>query len=63
MATNWIWKVFPNIPMKTLIMKIENKTCEMGPQEKTSSWQSIFINRKLNPLFHHPVLLLILNHN
>jgi len=28
---NWISKLSPNIPMKTLIMKIKNKTCEMRP--------------------------------
>ena len=30
---------------------------------QVARWQSIFLNRRLNPLFHHPVLLLILNYH
>ena len=62
-AKKWISQFSSTIPMKTLIIEINNKTCEMGPQKKQTPggnhWQFIFINRGLNPLFHHPVLLLI----
>ena len=38
----------------------------MGPlieSLQVARWQSIFINRGLNPLFHDPILLLILNYH
>ena len=64
-AKNWISKLSPHIPMKSLIVRIENKAkLVRWDPKKTSRWQSMFINRGLNPSFHHPVLLLILNcHN
>ena len=60
MAKNSILKRFPDIPMNTLLIKIKNKTWD---PKKNSRWQSVFIDRGLNPLFHYPVLLLILNYH
>jgi hypothetical protein len=49
--------------MKTLI-KIEIKLVRWDPNKKPPGGNIFLINRGLNPLFHHPVLLLILNcHN
>ena len=53
----------PNIPLNTLIIIIKIKLVRWDTNKKISRWQSIFINRGLNPLFHHPVLLLIFNYH
>ena len=63
-AKNLTSKLSPNILMKTLnkkkIQQLKIKLVRWEPNEKPSRRQSIFIKRGLNPLFHHPVLLLIL---
>ena len=61
-AKNWMSKLSPN---ENLNNKNNNQIqlVRWVPNKKTSRWQSIFINKGLNPLFHHPVLLLILNYH
>ena len=48
--------------MNTLMLKTM-KLVRWDPNKKTSGWQFIFISTGLNPLFHHPVPLLILNYH
>ena len=61
-AKKWISNFSPDIPMKTLYNRyLKKKLVRWGPNPKPPGGNLCLLG--LNPLFHHPVLLLILNYH